>query len=406
MKTLTKFVLACVAVCITNLASVSTADAAEVPSQAELDQMLAPVALYPDVLLSQVLMASTYPLEVVEASRWLQGQTGLEGEEAVEAAADMDWDDSVKALTAFPDLLKRMDENITWMRRLGDAFLSQEEQVMETIQQLRQKALDEGSLDSLAHLEVEETTEGIVIEPVETRIIYVPWYSTRIVYGDWWWPSYPPVCWYTPYPYYGGVSFYWGTGFRFSTGFHYSSCDWHRRKVVVWRPSHYHRYNSHRPEQHRRHVRDADVWRHDPYHRRRVDYRNEHTDNRYAHSSRPRPETRPERPRREGTRTGSTGAQLEARQRPNNQDRTSRPNVAVRPPGRSSPQHASPAAKPPAPPARVKPAPPPVAAKPVSPPARQPSRNWDKQHSVATSKPQGRPASSRPSRQPTRPREP
>ena len=103
-------------------------------TQEQLDQMLASIALYPDALLSQVLMASTYPLEVVEAARWSKSHSGLEGEQAVAAVADQDWDPSVKALVAFPRILARMDEDLDWTQRLGDAFLGQEAQVMETVQ--------------------------------------------------------------------------------------------------------------------------------------------------------------------------------------------------------------------------------------------------------------------------------
>ena len=225
-------------------------------SQAELDQMLAPIALYPDVLLSQVLTAATHPLDIVEASRWLESNPDLKGEDAVLAAEEMPWDPSVKTLTAFPDVVDRMDDNLSWTRRLGEAFLAQEEQVMETIQSLRDRALAEGSLESLDHLAVEQTGETIVIEPAEPEVIYVPYYSTRIVYGDWWWPHYPPICWdppyYYSYPHYSSVGFYWSSGFRLSTYFHWSSCDWRHRRIV------------HRPPP--VHYR-SDYRRHDGYHR-------------------------------------------------------------------------------------------------------------------------------------------
>ncbi|MGC9452400.1 MAG: DUF3300 domain-containing protein [Oceanipulchritudo sp.] len=238
-------------------------------TQAELDQMLAPIALYPDVLLSQVLMAATYPLDVVEAARWIGEHPDWTGKQAAEAAEEEIWDDSVKALTRFPDLLERMDENLAWTRRLGEAFLGQEEQVMQTIQELRRKALREGSLESLDHLAVEESPEGIIIEPVEREVIYVPWYSTRVVYGDWWWYRYPPVYWDPPYPHYSSIGFYWGPGFHVSTSFFFSSCDWHRRRVVVWKKDRYpHHHYFDRPDYRRHHVREAPIWRHDPDHRR------------------------------------------------------------------------------------------------------------------------------------------
>src|SRR5256885_5543033 len=117
-------------------------------TQQELDQMLAPIALYPDSLLSQILMASTYPLEVVEAARWSRANPGLKGEEAVNAVEQRDWDASVKSLAAFPQVLAMMDQQLEWTSRLGDVFIAQEPQVMETGQSLRQKAYDAGNLRS------------------------------------------------------------------------------------------------------------------------------------------------------------------------------------------------------------------------------------------------------------------
>src|SRR5713226_897188 len=117
-------------------------------TQQELDQMLAPIALYPDSLLSQIFMASTYPLEVVEAARWSRANPGLSGQQAVDAAAERDWDASVKSLAAFPQVLAMMDQRLEWTARLGDVFIAQEPQVMETVQNLRQKAYEAGNLRS------------------------------------------------------------------------------------------------------------------------------------------------------------------------------------------------------------------------------------------------------------------
>ena len=271
--------------------SVPASDTVEEPetlfSQAALDQMLAPIALYPDALLSQVLIASTYPLEVVEASRWSRANPELEGDAAVTAVEDMDWDPSIKALTGFPDLLQLLDENLTWTRRLGGAFLLQEEEVMETVQNLRQAALEEGSLDKLEHVVVSREEEIIYIEPASTRVIYVPYYDTRYVYGSWWWYDYPPVCWWTPGPiYHSSIGFHWSSGFHFHTSFFYSSCYWPSRRVVV--VDHYKRHpRPHYKDGHRdRHdYRDAPAWRHDPIHRRGVRYPSEDLEARHARHS-------------------------------------------------------------------------------------------------------------------------
>jgi len=117
-------------------------------TQQELDQMLAPIALYPDSLLSQILMAATYPIEVVQAARWSKVNPGISGDQAVKAVEQNNWDPSVKSLVAFPQILSMMDEKLDWMERLGDAFLSQQQQVMDTVQILRQRAQAAGNLQS------------------------------------------------------------------------------------------------------------------------------------------------------------------------------------------------------------------------------------------------------------------
>src|SRR5512134_2398791 len=179
-------------------------------SQAELDQMLAPVALYPDSLLSQVLMAATYPLEVVEAARWSRAHPGLLGEEAVRAAGDRDWDPSVKSLLGFPHLLGRMDEKLDWTRQLGEAFLAQEAEVMDAVQRLRQKAKAEGHLQPDERVRIVEDGSTVVIEYADPRVVY----------GGWWWPAYPPVAW-APWHGYAVVrpGFWWGVGVGVTAGF-------------------------------------------------------------------------------------------------------------------------------------------------------------------------------------------
>lgn len=253
-------------------------------TQAELDQMLAPIALYPDVLLSQILMASTYPLEIVEATRWSRNNPDLEGEAAVDAVADMDWDPSVKALVAFPQLLDRMYEDLDWTTSLGDAFLYQEAQVMDSIQGLRQRAQAAGNLESTDNIQVIREKETIIIEPARTQVVYVPYYNPRVIYGGWWWPAYPPVYWGPPPGYhvsYVSSGFYWGSGIHVSLGFFFSSFDWHRRHVVVVHHHHYH----HRPHfVGGKHVRYATYpkWRHNPKHRRGVAYRHRSLQHEYG----------------------------------------------------------------------------------------------------------------------------
>src|SRR5687767_10221502 len=159
----------------------ATATQHDVFSQAELDQMLAPIALYPDTLLSQILMASTYPLEVVEAARWSRANPGLSGEAAVRVVQDRNWDPSVKSLVAFPQILGMMDEKLDWTQRLGDAFLAQQGQVMDTVQDLRQRAYAAGNLQSNEHYRVVHQTRTIVVESPSPQVVYVPYYDPFVV---------------------------------------------------------------------------------------------------------------------------------------------------------------------------------------------------------------------------------
>ncbi len=239
-------------------------------SQAELDQLLAPVALYPDALLSQLLMAATYPLEVVQAARWSRANRDLQGDEAVRAVEDRDWDPSVKSMVAFPELLQRMDERLEWTERLGEAFLAQEEQVMGTVQQLRQRADDAGNLRSSDELVVRREADYIMLDPPSPERVYVPYYDTRVVYGRWWWPEYQPYVWapWAGYSWSPGYSvFGWGLGVPLSSGFFYGTFDWPRRYV---------RYGNVRPWYYRGSTRwhNGDRWRHDDSRRASTRYRN------------------------------------------------------------------------------------------------------------------------------------
>ncbi|TVR51745.1 MAG: DUF3300 domain-containing protein [Puniceicoccaceae bacterium] len=257
-------------------------------TQAELDQMLAPIALYPDVLLAQILIAATYPLEVVQAARWSRANPGLEGEVAVNAASNQDWDLSVKSLVAFPRLLQQMDDDLGWTQRIGDAFLMQEEQVMDTIQHLRERARIAGTLEKLENVRVQRTREVIIIEPANPRVVYVPYYRPTVVYGSWWWPAHPPVYWSAPPGFYGASHIYWGRSITIHSGFYWCSWDWPRRQIVVVHP----RPRVHRPvtviEHHHHHHYHR--WRHDPWHRRGVAYRNQELAREFA---RPRTDTPP-----------------------------------------------------------------------------------------------------------------
>ena len=240
--------LAWIATAIFSLASgmsqVSAQDMNRPPAvftQEELDQMLAPVALYPDSLLAQVLMAATYPLEVVQAARFMDSRPGLQGDSLARAIAPMPWDPSVKSLAQFPSVLAMMNDKLDWTQRLGDAFLSQQANVMDTVQNLRVKAQIAGNLQSTNQQRILEQDQVIVIEPVNPQVIYVPYYNPTVVYGGWWWPQRPPVYWAPPPRYrppnYNvsinvGIFFGAGTGIVRSV---YSDArpDWRQHHVLV-----------------------------------------------------------------------------------------------------------------------------------------------------------------------------
>lgn len=253
--------------------------------QEELDQMLAPIALYPDALLSQVLMAATYPLEVVQAARWSRANPGLKGEQAVRAVEGRDWDPSVKSLVAFPQVLAMMDERLDWTERLGDAFLGQQADVMDSVQFLRDKAYAAGNLRSNERMRVTREDRTIVIEPPEPQVVYVPVYNPTVVYGGWWWPAYPPVYWPAPVVYYPRPAyvsgFVWGVGVSIGAGFFYGACDWPRRQVVnvVNVNNYYYTKNVYvdRTRVVNRPLPPAHAvpakWEHNPVHRRGVPYR-------------------------------------------------------------------------------------------------------------------------------------
>ena len=240
-------------------------------TQAELDQMLAPIALYPDTVLSHILIAATYPLEIVKATRWLSAQSAMTSEAALKAAENEPWDPSVRALVAFPPLLTKMNNELEWTQKLGDAFLIQEEQLMATVQALRERAYAAGHLKNQEHITVQRQEKVIIIEPRTPEVVYVPVYDTRVVYGDWMWREYPPIHWPYPHSHSSSSYVYWGVGARVSSAFYFSTFYWPQRQIVVinhhHRPTYYYRHRDIVRHEERRH------WRHDPKHRHGVVYR-------------------------------------------------------------------------------------------------------------------------------------
>ncbi|MFZ4287571.1 DUF3300 domain-containing protein [Variovorax sp. HJSM1_2] len=179
-------------------------------SVAQIDQMMAPIALYPDSLLSQVLMASTYPADVADAARWSKANSTQSGDAAVKAVDAQPWDPSVKSLVAFPQVIQTMGDKPDWVQNLGDAFLASSKDVLDSAQRLRAKARENGQLKTTEQQTVEvrqeQTTQQsvITIEPANPQMVYVPTYNPTVVYGTWPYPAYPPFYYYPPAAYYPG----------------------------------------------------------------------------------------------------------------------------------------------------------------------------------------------------------
>jgi hypothetical protein len=200
--------------------SESTASKPNLLKPEELDQLVAPIALYPDPLLAEVLMASAYPLDIVQAERWLQSHKNLKGDQLKAALAKEDWDDSIKSLAATPSVLAMMSEKLDWTEKLGDAVVAQQPDVMDAIQRLRAKAQANDKLKSTKQQTVTvnevQGKQVIAIAPTDPETVYVPYYDPAVVYGAWPYPAYPPYYWPPP-PYIGyGLL---ATGLAFGAGY-------------------------------------------------------------------------------------------------------------------------------------------------------------------------------------------
>ncbi len=247
-------------------------------TEGQLAQMLAPIALYPDTLLSHILIASTYPIEIVQAHRWLKAHEELSAEQIFSQVADKDWDPSIKALLPFPLVLKRLNDDLTWTNQLGDAFLADEGQVLSSIQQLRQQADLVGNLNKMENVDVNYEGNNIIIQPLQPEVVYVPYYDSRTIYGYWNWHYYPPVYWSYPRHYVSHQPYYWHSGVHISFNYFFSAFHWHSRHLVV-----INHHNSQRYVQKHRIVssQGSKRWHHKPHHRRGVAYSNNHVTSRY-----------------------------------------------------------------------------------------------------------------------------
>jgi len=290
--TLSRLIMAAL-LCLLPLGALAQTPAAA-PSQAllkpaELDQLVAPIALYPDPLLSEVLIASTYPLEVVQADRWAKSNSSLKGEALTAALAKQGWDDSVKALAQVPNVLTMMADQLDWTQKLGDAVLAQQPELMDAIQRLRGRAQANGKLQSTKELTVTvksaapaqggggQAQEGqapaqyIVIEPTSPTEMYVPYYDPAVVYGAWPYPDYSPYYFPPPPGYYAGGAIAAGIAFGSAVAIGHAiwgNCDWGRRNINVANR------NVNINNLDRSNINNFNKWEHNADHRHGVKYNN------------------------------------------------------------------------------------------------------------------------------------
>jgi len=257
-------------------------EAAKIPED-QLDSLVAPIALYPDALLSQTLVAATYPLEVIQLQQWLSKNKGLQDKALADAVAKQPWDPSIQAMAGFPEVVTKLAENIQWASDLGNAFLAQQADVMAAVQRMRAKAQGTGNLKSSAQQNVTTQvvyggTQAIVIEPASPNVVYIPSYDPVVVYGA---PTYPyPPLYYPGYVPGMGLAFGAGLtlGAAWGGGWGYG-CGWGHGDVNVNVNNSYVR-NSNRG------LAQNSNWNHNPAHRGNAPYGNRQTVNQYGGAAR------------------------------------------------------------------------------------------------------------------------
>jgi hypothetical protein len=254
-------------------------------SQEELDQIVAPIALYPDSLLAQIFMASTYPLEVVQAARWVKTNKNLKADALTAALEKENWDPSVKSLVNFPQVLDMMNEKLDWTQKMGDAVLAQQKDVMDTVQKLRAKAQAAGNLKTTEQqtVIVEKETQTIIIEPANPQVVYVPAYNPTVVYGAWAYPAYPPYTYYPPGYTAGAALFSFGAGVAVGAawGYAWGNCNWGGGDVNVNVNRNANINNNINRSNYQNKITAGQggqgQWQHNPEHRKGVSYRDQGT---------------------------------------------------------------------------------------------------------------------------------
>ncbi len=276
--------------------------AAKLPAD-QLDSLVAPIALYPDPMLSQVLVASTYPLEVIQLQQWLAQHKDLKGKELAAAVEKQDWDPSIQSMAGLPDLVKLLSENIKWTTDLGNAFLAQQNDVMDAVQRMRNKAQDNGNLKSNEQQKVEvkvvESKQVIVVEQANPEVVYVPSYNPTVVYGA---PvyAYPPIAYPPPGYYAAGMAISFGVGVAMGAfwgggGWGYN-CGWGGNNNITINNNNSFVNNSNRQNYNRQNVsgnrpsqqpaRGNSDWQHNPQHRGGAPYSDRSLANKYGGTTR------------------------------------------------------------------------------------------------------------------------
>ncbi len=296
------------------------APAAKIPAE-QLDSLVAPIALYPDALLSQILVASTYPLEIVQLQQWLEKNKNLKDKALAEAVKKQDWDASIQAMAPLPDVAKYLAENIKWTTDLGNAFLAQQGDVMDAVQRMRKKANDGGNLKSTEQQKVEtkvvESKQVIVIQQSSPEIVYVPSYNPTVVYGPPVYP-YPPVPYPPPGYYAAGMAISFGVGMMmgaaFSGGGWGWGCGWGGHNDIYINNNNNFVRNSNTNINRNTNIanRSGNTWQHNPQHRGGTPYSNRQVANQYG-----------------GTARGDSLATRQATARQNQTQRSNRQQMGV-----------------------------------------------------------------------------
>lgn len=267
---------------------------AKIPND-QLDALVAPIALYPDPLLAQILAASTYPLEIIELEQWLKRNPNLKDQALADAMAKQSWDPSIQAMAVFPDVVTRLSANVAWTTNLGNAFLAQQQDVMDAIQRMRAKAQSKGALETTAQQRVETQPveggqEAIVIEPANDQYMYVPSYDPAIVYGP---PIWPYPAWYYP-GYVPGAGLAFGTGIILGAAWanNWGNCNWGHGDITINNKNNFNKNNINNINR----GQQGGKWQHNAQHRGGAPYGDRNTANKYGGRARQQPAGAANRP--------------------------------------------------------------------------------------------------------------